>query len=130
MTEFRLPDDVTPVSYALRVATCFDRFHYSGTVEIAVRANRPTCAVTMNVKDVRVTAVRVVDRKSGEPLTVAGYRSDDANERLVVRLNRTDRCLTRTRHYVVTVDFGAPLRDDMIGYYRSSYRENGVTKYE
>lgn len=127
----RLPADVRPVSYELRVATDFALFTFAGRARVTVRADRPTCRVTMNAAaDLRVTGVRVTDRETGGPLTVAGYRATADDERLTVELNGTDRCLVQSREYAVDVEYDGRLRDDMAGYYRSSYAEHGREKYE
>jgi len=129
MDAFRLPDDVRPVSYALEVATDLDAFAYTGRVSVVVRATARTCRIVLNAKDVRATAVEVLDRHLDENVPVAGFRPVRRNEQLVIALNGTRKCLTPSRTYVVRVAFEGSLADDMSGYYRSSYRENNVTKY-
>lgn len=127
----RLPADVRPVSYELRVATDFALFTFAGQVRVTVRADRLTCRVTMNAAaDLRVTDVRVTDRETGGSLTVAGYRATADDERLTVELDSAEWCLVPSREYVVDVEYDARLRDDMAGYYRSSYAEYGREKYE
>lgn len=131
MDAFRLPSDVVvPVSYQLQVATDFERFAYSGRVDVVVRAIGRSCRIIMNVKDVRVTEVTVIDRKTNANVPVAEFYPVRRNEQLVIALNDTGKtCLVPSRLYSVNVTFNASLRDDMSGYYRSSYAENDVTKY-
>jgi len=126
---YRLPGGATPVSYALRVDTDLDRLSYSGSVEITIVASESPklCRIVLNAKDVGVTAVRVSDVKTGTPLPVVDRQLVDGDEQLIVTVGGW--CLLPTRYYVVAVDFQAPLRDDMSGYYKSSYREGNVTKY-
>uniref|UniRef100_A0A2S2NMY5 Aminopeptidase N n=1 Tax=Schizaphis graminum TaxID=13262 RepID=A0A2S2NMY5_SCHGA len=127
---YRLPAGVTPVSYELRVDTDLDRLSYSGSVQIAIvsTVTPKLCRIVLNAKDVRVTAVRVTDVGTGAPLTVGGWRLADGDEQLIVTVDG-HRCLIPARRYAVDVDFQAPLRGDMSGYYRSSYIEGDVTKY-
>lgn len=126
---YRLPGGVTPVSYALRVDTDLDRLSYSGSVEIVIVASvsPKLCRIVLNAKDITVMGVRVTDVKTGDPLTVVDRQLVDRDEQLIVTVDGW--CLIPTRHYVVAVDFQAPLRNDMSGYYKSSYREGNVTKY-
>jgi len=126
---YRLPDGVTPVSYALRVDTDLDRLSYSGSVEITIvtSVSPKLCRIVLNAKDVWVTGVRVTDVNTGVLLTVTERQLVDGDEQLIVTVD--GRCLIPARRYVVAIDFQAPLRDDMSGYYRSSYREGNVTKY-
>ncbi|KAL5244502.1 hypothetical protein ACI65C_011912 [Semiaphis heraclei] len=126
---YRLPDGVTPVSYALRVDTDLDRLSYSGSVEITIitSVSPKLCRIVLNAKDVWVTGVRVTDVNTGVPLTVTERQLVEGDEQLIVTVD--GRCLIPARHYVVAIDFQAPLRDDMSGYYRSSYREGNVTKW-
>lgn len=126
---YRLPGGVMPVSYALRVDTDLDALSYSGTVDIemAVTAVVPKlCRIVLNAKEVRVTGVRVTDVNTGQSLIVAGRQM--ADEQLTVTMG--GKCLIPSRRYVLTIDFEASLRDDMSGYYRSSYRDGNVTKYK
>ncbi|XP_022172013.1 aminopeptidase N-like [Myzus persicae] len=126
---YRLPDGVTPVSYALRVDTDLDRLSYSGSVEIVIVSSvQPKqCRIVLNAKDVWVTGVRVTDVNTGDSLTVTDRQLVDGDEQLIVTVG--GRCLIPKRYYAVTVDFQASLRNDMSGYYRSSYREGNVTKW-
>lgn len=126
---YRLPAGVTPVSYALRVDTDMDNLSYSGGVDIAIvsEVTPKLCRIVLNAKDLRVTDVRVTDVNTGTRLTVADRWLADDDEQLIVTLE--GRCLLPERRYEVAVDFQAPLRDDMSGYYRSSYLEGNVTKY-
>ncbi|CAH1738623.1 aminopeptidase N-like [Aphis gossypii] len=126
---YRLPAGVTPVSYALRVDTDMDNLSYSGGVDIAIvsEVTPKLCRIVLNAKDLRVTDVRVTDVNTGTRLTVADRWLADDDEQLIVTLE--GRCLLPERRYEVAVDFQAPLRDDMSGYYRSSYLEGNVTKW-
>lgn len=130
MDVFRLPTDVFPVSYGLEVATDFVNLTYSGRVEIVVQTTVKTCQIILNAKDLLVTGVEVIDQKLNASLTVVNHYLVDKNEQMVILLNDTVRCLIPGRFYVIMVDFGALLRNDMSGYYKSSYKENNVTKYE
>lgn len=131
MDSFRLPTEVEPVSYELRVDTDFGDLTYAGRVKIVVTVppGRSACRLALNAKELNVTGVQVRDQKLDRPVTVVEYGLVDRNEQLIVRLNDTDGCLISKRDYVVDVTFGAPLRNDMSGYYKSSYKENNVTKY-
>lgn len=128
MDVFRLPTDVFPVSYTLEVTTDFENLAYSGRVEIDIQATAPTCHVIFNSKDLRITGIRVVDKKINTSLKLEEYYLVEKNEQFVVVLNKTSKCLSANRLYTLKVEFEAPLRNDMIGYYKSSYKENNVTK--
>lgn len=128
MDVFRLPTDVFPVSYTLEVSTDFENLAYSGRVEIDIQATAPTCHVILNSKDLRITGIRVVDKKINTSLKLEEYYLVEKNEQFVVVLNKTSKCLSANRLYTLKVEFEAPLRNDMIGYYKSSYKENNVTK--
>lgn len=128
MDVFRLPTDVSPESYVLEVATDFENMTYSGRVEIVVRATAPTCNLTLNSKDLTITGVRVIDKNTRKPITIVKYYLVENNEQFVIVFNKTVRCLISDRSFVVEIEFEAPLRNDMSGYYKSSYTENDVTK--
>lgn len=132
-TNDTLPGDVLPVSYELQVATDLARSTFTGRVCVTVRAVLPTCRVTMNAAaGMLVIVARVTDRETGRPLTVAWHRVTANDQRLTVQLHgaeHTRKCLLPLREYVVDVHYESALRDDGIGYYGSSYAENGRDKY-
>lgn len=131
MDVFRLPTSVRPVSYELQVATDFERMTYAGRVTIVFKTSvSSTDRLVLNSKDLRVTGVAVTDQKTNTPNEVRRYYAVDKNEQLVIELNCSAAgCLTRNRPYVVDIAFEAPLRDDMSGYYKSSYTEDNAIKY-
>lgn len=129
MDVFRLPTNIFPVSYGLEVETDFVNLTYSGKVEIIVNAVAQTCQIVLNAKDVEVTGVEVIDQNSNETLRVVNHFLINRNEQYIITLNETHRCLMHSRLYIVKVTFRATLRDDMSGYYKSSYQENNITKY-
>lgn len=129
MDVFRLPNDVVPVSYSLRIATDFEKLTFSGHVEIVIEAVSRTCRITLNAKDVNVTEVEVIDHKSNVALDVVNQYIVERNEQLIIELNSTNICLTPSKLYIVKIKYDAYLREDMSGYYKSSYRENNEIKY-
>lgn len=129
MDVFRLPKNVLPVSYNLTVATDFESFTYSGQVDIVVHASLKTSQIVLNAKDIKVTGVEVIDQASNDLLTVDDHYLVDKNEHLIIVLNHSSGGLIPLRSYIVKITFEASLRDDLDGFYKSSYKENNVTKY-
>lgn len=125
----RLPNDVLPVSYTLEIATDFEDFTYSGHVEIVIQSNASTCQIVLNSKELQITSVDIIEQEFNTSLSVFDHYLVEKNEQFIIDLNETMKCLVPDQLYTVKIDFKALLRDDMSGYYRSSYKENGVTKY-
>lgn len=130
MDAFRLPSNVFPVSYELKVSTDFENLTYFGRIDIVVQATVKTCRIILNAKDVYVNEVEVIDQKLSVNLPIVDYYLVDKNEWLVIALNDTNACLISSRKYIVKVVFEASLRRDMTGFYKSSYKENDVKKYD
>lgn len=128
MKVFRLPNNIFPVSYVLEVETDLVNMMYSGNVEIIVKATARTCQIILNAKDVTVTEIEVIDQTSTDTLKVADRYLVENNEQYIIILNETVRCLEPSISYIVKATFRASLRDDMSGYYKSSYKEDNVTK--
>lgn len=129
MDVFRLPTDVFPVSYTLEIATNFEDFTFSGHVEIVIQSNASTCQVILNSKELHITSVEVIEHMLNTSLSVINHYPVERNEQYVIVLNETMNCLVPDKLYIVKIDFNAIIRDDMSGYYKSSYKDNGVTKY-
>lgn len=123
-----LPKNVLPLSYNLAVATDFDSFTYSGQVDIVVHAKLMTYRIFLNAEYMEVTKVEVIDQMSNDSLTVDDHYLVYKNENLIIVLNRSSG-LIPFRLYVVKITFEASLRDNLHGFYISSYKEDNVTKY-
>jgi aminopeptidase N len=69
----------------------------------------------------------VTDVQTGNPITVANF-IDEQSTREIITI-QVSRSLTAGKPYKITMKFISILNALLAGFYRSSYVENGVTKY-
>lgn len=127
----RLPGDTEPVSYDLRIRPVVDaateNYTFGGRVDIVIRALRYTTAVTLNSRDLTVSAVSGLrDTKTGALVPVAGYAYDEPAERLVVTLGKS---IIPRRLYRLTVEFRGALRTDFTGFHKYFYDSQDDSRY-
>lgn len=125
MTAFRLPTTTRPESYELRFAPDLRdgaNSTFSGVADITVTALSAVDAITLNLRDLDVTAATVMDVKLRRdvPVDRLVYRTGD--EQLEIRLGKS---VPAGRKYLVTVRYGGKIRTDDTGLYTSSYTEPG-----
>lgn len=74
---YKLPTSVIPSHYRVRQMPNFGTFTFTGEVEIDVDVLRPTCSLTLNTKDLKITSAYVVHEN--------GTRLDALKTRATVR---------------------------------------------
>jgi len=124
MDVYRLPNDTEPLSYRLNVGPVVGDgdgpFTFSGNVAINVRARTSTAVLTLNADaGLTVSSVEVIDAETSTKVEVTGSDAADKNEQLKIRLG--DPGLIAGREYEVKIAYSGYLRDDMTGFYKSSY---------
>lgn len=69
----------------------------------------------------------MLDLATNSPLAITNF-VDEQTTREIVTI-KTAAQLTAGNRYKISMDFTSILNDEMRGFYRSSYMENGVRKY-
>jgi len=129
MDVFRLPENTSPVSYVLWFAPNLSDWTVTGVANITVKVEIETQSVTLNLKDLNVTDVSVMDVTNSEHtrnIKVKDKVELTKNEQFEIQFEKT---MPGNRILLLTIKYKAQIRDDMSGLYKSSYTENGVTKW-
>lgn len=128
-SSYRLPRDTRPLAYGLRLVPKYDEgsdlYTFGGQVEILIYINSITPNVTLNAKDMEIKSVAITEMKTQTDQAVDSYELDNDAEILYIYAEKN---LLAGRQYQVKIVFQGLLRTDMTGFYRSMYKENGVTK--
>lgn len=127
MDVFRLPENTIPVSYDLWFAPNMSDWTFEGCVKIVVAiiiANTKT--VTLNLKNLTVTSVLARDVSTSRDISITGFEYQTKNEQFVINLERP---LPKDKQFLFTIKYKGYIRDDKTGLYKSSYIEDGVTKW-
>jgi puromycin-sensitive aminopeptidase len=108
---YRLPSDVRPSRYDVRLRPSLDSASFEGTVTVTVEVDHPdTRALVLNCAEIEIGSCRVDG-------ATATYELDTPSERLVVVPPSP---LSAGTHELV-VEFTGILNDKLRGFYRSTY---------
>ncbi len=120
---FRLSPTAYPVSYDLELRPNLDSFVFSGSVSIQLQIPLDTTEIELNSKDLEISSANLFQ---GETQTNLKIEID--NEHEILRLFSPNLILAGLA--TLSIDFSGDLRDDLAGFYRSSYTSTtGDTHY-
>ncbi len=116
--QWRLPDNVTPQSYELKVQPDLNSFVFSGCETIVVRLCQPARTITLNAVDLKIGSVTA---DPGQRKSLSGsVRLDKATERAVLTFPQP---LTAGEHRL-SLSFSGILNDKLVGFYRSTFTDS------
>lgn len=119
---FRLPDNLSPVSYYLKMMPNLDDFTFFGQVNISLMVVKSTKNILMHSYNLEITSLEVY-RETQRLASNFTLLPDD--QMLSISCQRR---LPRNNSVEVRIKFKGILNDQMVGFYRSSYRVGNVTK--
>ncbi|KAG7660768.1 APE2 [[Candida] subhashii] len=115
-----LPTNVKPLHYDLTLEPIFDNFTFKGEETIDFQVNERTDYITLNCLDIEIQTAKIDDVETKDIIfdddkqTVTFKFKDHLVEGAIAKLY---------------LKFTGELNDKMAGFYRSSYQEDGKTKY-
>lgn len=125
MDVFRLPNNTEPVAYKLTIRPIIDAenniFTFTGNVTISIRVKSSTKVLTLNADGLKIDSVSVADAETKDIVDAIEYNYTMKNEQLNVYLDKPG--LIADRVYDVKISYEGQLRDDMTGFYKSSYAD-------
>ncbi|VVC40903.1 Hypothetical protein CINCED_3A018294 [Cinara cedri] len=116
----RLPDNTVPETYVLSVVPNFETANasFTGHVCILVEVKTTTPVITLNSKDLVIHKVNVTDKFTNRNVKVNSWKYAVDHEQVEIYV---DEHVLANRKYTVCIFFRGILRDDGIGFFRSSY---------
>lgn len=117
-----LPTNVKPLHYKLTLEPIFESFTFKGSEEIEFEVKQESDFISLNVLDVEIQCAKIDDVEI-DPAQIS-YNKD--LQSVTFKLNHTLAVGSKPRLFL---RFTGELNDKMAGFYRSSYQENGETKY-
>ncbi|XP_020857062.1 LOW QUALITY PROTEIN: glutamyl aminopeptidase [Phascolarctos cinereus] len=128
-TSFRLPTHINPVHYDLEVKPVMEEDTYTGTVTIHINVSEPTKYLWLHLRETWIIEPSpALKKSSGEEVPVKRCFQYEEQEYIVIEaeeeLPRNDGEST----YLLTMNFQGWLNDSLVGFYRTTYTEDGVTK--
>ncbi|XP_060551724.1 aminopeptidase N-like isoform X2 [Ruditapes philippinarum] len=134
LKDVRLPKSMVPIHYDLRLQPEMysadpTTFIFKGKVAIDMNCAEATKTVTLHINMLNITKDSIVFKlKSGSGSTpqYVKYTEDEERQFLIVHF---DKDTTPGTQYTLSMDFVGPLKDDLQGFYLSSYKEGNNTVY-
>ncbi|XP_007098311.2 glutamyl aminopeptidase [Panthera tigris] len=125
---FRLPDFINPVHYDLQVKPLLEEDTYTGSVTISINVSAPTRHLWLHLRETRLTQLPQLRRPSGEQVQVRRCFEYKKQEYVVVEAGEELAPSSGQDVYLLTMEFAGWLNGSLVGFYRTTYVENGQIK--
>jgi tricorn protease interacting factor F2/3 len=121
MKNARLDRNVVPSNYKIRIETDLKKFVFKGKVTISAKVAKSTKSIELNSKEMRIKGASV----SSKGLAQKGrIKLDPKKESLMIMLSSPV-----SGAVTIDIEFEGANKDQLHGFYRSSYKYNGKTGY-
>ncbi|KAL9605149.1 MAG: hypothetical protein Q9219_000083 [cf. Caloplaca sp. 3 TL-2023] len=120
-----LPTNVKPLHYDLTLEPDFEKFSYEGKVTIDLEVKEDTNFVSLNSLEIDIHSTHL----SANGTEITSSPKVTYNEDAQVTTITFDKSIPAGSQAQLTQTFTGQLNDKMAGFYRSSYKQNGTTKY-
>ncbi|HEV3137065.1 MAG TPA: M1 family metallopeptidase, partial [Pirellulales bacterium] len=123
MDAYRLPQNVVPSRYELRLEPDLNARSFRGEVAITVTVHEPVQDVFLNATELDISQASI--EKPGSPSVAATVALDPTTERCRLTFPK----VLEVGSHILRIRFQATLSDKLRGFYHSSYRDaDGATK--
>ncbi|KAL8843539.1 MAG: hypothetical protein Q9170_000043 [Blastenia crenularia] len=120
-----LPKNVKPLHYDLTLEPDFEKFTYEGKVVIDLQVKEDTTSISLNSLELDIHSTSI----SADGNEITSSPKLTYNEDAQTTTITFDRSISAGSHAQLTQTFTGQLNDKMAGFYRSSYKQDGTTKY-
>ncbi|ROK15851.1 Glutamyl aminopeptidase [Anabarilius grahami] len=128
---FRLPDFMVPFHYDLHLEPDLNTDIYTGSVSIHLTLTQSSQHLWLHIRETFVTEVPTLQRSGPSGLTSVRVKEcfEYTPQEYVVVEAAEQLIVTGTgEYYILTLHFQGWLNGSLVGFYRTTYQENGVTK--
>lgn len=129
---YRLPNNVIPSNYIITLdplKEADDPETFTGEVKITVKVTEDTNSITLHYNDLSIDNITVTPVIGGTEFPVV-YEYENVTHFCVIKINSEDENIIfkESEEYIITINYKGHHRNDMYGFYRSSYKdEDGKT---
>lgn len=127
-TNFRLPDSINPVHYDLEVRPEMEQDTYTGTVTVSISVSSPTRYLWLHLRETKITKLPELRNPSGQEVPVQGCFEYQKQEYVVIEAQDELPSTGVDSVYLLTLQFAGWLNGSLVGFYRTTYTENGQVK--
>lgn len=124
---FHLPNNTKPLSYEITLVTSVDKneFNFTGQVIINLEVLKNSNEIVLNAHELSIESVNLVTQH-GTPVELDEWIFDAVKRSLTIPTKQT---LIKHTSYTLIINYTGDLRNDEVGFYKSSYiNPKGETK--
>ncbi|NXF35795.1 AMPE aminopeptidase, partial [Nyctibius bracteatus] len=125
---FRLPAYVKPVHYDLEMKPEMEADIYTGTVSISIALERSTSYLWLHLRETKITEMPTLWKSSGQQIALNDCFEYKPQEYIVVKAEAELSVTSDSDPYILTLKFQGWLNGSLVGFYRTTYAENGQIK--
>ncbi|KAG8137889.1 hypothetical protein E2320_003829, partial [Naja naja] len=125
-TQLRLPGHLRPLHYNLMLSVFMENFTFSGEVNVQVECLNATRYIVLHAHRMHIEAVRVAEDRLAGALNVSGFFLYPQTQVFVIVLGRS---LEEQRSYNLKILYNAPIENELLGFFRSSYVLYGERRF-
>uniref|UniRef100_A0A0B8RZR1 Aminopeptidase n=1 Tax=Philothamnus irregularis TaxID=1899461 RepID=A0A0B8RZR1_9SAUR len=123
---FRLPSYVDPVHYDLDLTPEMEAEVYTGMVNITISLKEQTTRhLWLHLRETKITEIPELRTSSGQVIGIKRCFGYEPHEYVVIEAEED----LRPNNYILSMKFKGYLNGSLVGFYSTSYEENGKTKY-
>lgn len=126
--DFRLPTYIKPVHYDLEVKPEMERDIYTGTVNISITLEKSTSYLWLHLRETEITEMPTLRKSSGQQIALNDCFGYTPQEYIVMKAEAELSVTDENDPYILTLKFQGWLNGSLVGFYRTTYTENGVIK--
>lgn len=124
--DYRLPTDIKPVSYKIKLTPniVVDNFTFTGDIEIEFFVEKKTKNVTFHIDEITINnkTIRIVDKKNKDvDLNFTKTSEDTVRQFYTIEMEEE---LKAEGTYVLSMPYEGILNNQLFGFYRSSYKND------
>ncbi|NXG44487.1 AMPE aminopeptidase, partial [Psilopogon haemacephalus] len=127
-THFRLPTYVKPVHYDLQMKPEMEEDIYTGTVSIHIVLENSTNALWLHMRELQITEMPTLQKSSGQQIALNDCFEYKAQEYIVMKTDAELSITDESDPYILTLKFQGWLNGSLVGFYRTTYDDNGEIK--
>lgn len=125
---FRLPDDIHPTHYDLELKPEMEEDRYTGNVTVSIHLNTSTRHLWLHLRETVITEMPLLKKSSGQQIALKRCFEYKLYEYVVVEAEEDLVPTSETNFYLLTMTFQGHLNGSLVGFYRTTYVEDGKTK--
>ncbi|NXP02497.1 AMPE aminopeptidase, partial [Thinocorus orbignyianus] len=125
---FRLPTYVNPLHYDLEIKPEMEKDIYTGSVSISIALEKSTSYLWLHLRDTKITEMPTLQKSSGQQVALNDCFEYKPQEYIVMKAAEELSVTGQNDPYILTLKFEGWLNGSLVGFYRTTYTENGEIK--